>query len=86
MDRETLRCQLKEIFEDDTGKHIESLDDSVELMDGLQLDSLDLVSLVMRIEGRYRIRLTHEELSKVATTGQLLDLILGKIATSAKAA
>lgn len=86
MDRETLRRELKEIFEDDTGKHIESLDDSVELQDGLELDSLDLVSLVMRIEGRYRIRLTHDELSKVATTGQLLDLIQSKIGQTAKAA
>jgi acyl carrier protein len=86
MDREVLRRELQEIFEDDTGKQFESLDDSVELQDGIELDSLDIVSLVMRIEGRYRIRLTHEELSKVATTGQLLDLILSKIGQRAQAA
>jgi acyl carrier protein len=80
MEREDLRKDLKEIFEDETGKEFASLDDSVELQDGLDLDSLDIVSLVMRIEGRFRIRLTHEELSKVATTGQLIDLVQSKLA------
>ncbi len=79
MDREDLRHELKAIFEDDTGKEIDALDDSIELKDGLGLDSLDVVSLVMRIEQRFRIRLSHEELSKVATAGQLVDLILGKL-------
>ena len=31
--------ELKEIFEDDTGKEFDSLDDSVELQNGLDLDS-----------------------------------------------
>ena len=79
MDREDLRQELKTIFEDDTDKKIDALDDSVELQEGLGLDSLDIVSLVMRIEQRFRIRLKHDELSKVATTGQLMDLILEKI-------
>ncbi len=79
MDREELRKELKEILEDETGKQFASLDDTVELQSGLDLDSLDIVSLVMRIEGRFRIRLTHEELSKVATTGQLIDLVQSKL-------
>jgi acyl carrier protein len=79
MDREALREELKAIFEDDTGKSIETLSDSIEMRDGLGLDSLDLVSLVMQIEQRFRIRLAHEELANVTTAGQMIDLIHEKI-------
>ncbi len=86
LDRESLREELKAIFEDDTGKTIETLGDDIELRDGLGLDSLDVVSLVMRIEQRYRIRLVHEELSQVSTVGQLLSLIHEKIEHDASSA
>ena len=39
----------------------------------------------MRIEGHYRVRLTHAELEQVATVGNLLDLIVLKQAENAAA-
>ena len=86
MDREELRQELQDMFQDDTGNEIESMDDTVDLKDGLGLDSLDIVSLVMRIEQRYRIRLAHEELAQVATAGQMLDLIQSKLSPVASTA
>jgi len=83
MDRETLRMQLKSIFVEDTGKDIPALSDDVALRDGLGLDSLDVVSLVMQIEQCFRIRLVHEELSSVVTAGQLIDLVHAKIRAAA---
>lgn len=79
MNREQLRVELKAIFEEDTGKTIPVLADDLELQDGLGLDSLDVVSLVMQIEQQYRIRLSHDELAAVTTVGQLLAFIHGKL-------
>jgi acyl carrier protein len=86
MDRETLRRELMDLLESETGDRPADLDDGVQLREGLGLDSVDVVSLVMQIEGRYRIRLTQAELEKAATVGALLTLIQGKIAPTAAAA
>ena len=50
----------------------------MELREGLGLDSVDVVGLVMRVERQFRIRLTMEELMEVKSVGQLLDLVRGK--------
>jgi acyl carrier protein len=85
-DRETLRQTLVELLENETGNKPESVDDSVNLREQLGLDSLDLVGVVMQIEGRYRIRLTHQELEKIVKVGDFLDLVLAKIAAGGEAA
>jgi acyl carrier protein len=78
MDRTEITQKLVEFLESDTDVNVEQLDESVSLREGLGLDSVDLVGIIMRIEGYYHIRLTHAELEKVATIANLLDLIQAK--------
>ncbi|MDB5340472.1 MAG: acpP 5 [Planctomycetaceae bacterium] len=78
MDRATLRHTLTELYNADTGNSLSTLGDAVRLVDDLGLDSVDMVSLIMQVERRFRIRLSHEELSAVLTAGDLLDLIATK--------
>ncbi|MBM4077078.1 MAG: acyl carrier protein, partial [Planctomycetes bacterium] len=40
----------------------------------LGLDSVDMVSLIMQLERRFRIRLSHEELADAQQVGQLVTL------------
>ena len=47
----------------------------------LDADSLDLVELVMGLEERFDITVPEEDLEGVATVGQAVDLVLGKVAT-----
>lgn len=82
MNRETLRQDLKAIIEDDLGDAVSAIDDGISLKDDLGLDSVDMVGAIMKVEQRYRIRLTHDELSQVVNVGQLLDLVLARIEKS----
>jgi acyl carrier protein len=72
--------KIVEFLDSDTELHLAKLDESQSLRGELGLDSVDLVGIIMRIEGEYRIRLTHAELEKITTVGSLLDVIELKIA------
>jgi acyl carrier protein len=79
-DRETIRKTLIELVEADTGEKAPTLDDGVKLKEDLGLDSVDLVSIVSQVERQFRIRLSHEELEKIVTVGDVLDLLQVKLA------
>jgi acyl carrier protein len=80
MDRDELRAILVNLLEEEMGEPFELEDDSLNLREGLGLDSVDVVGLVMRVEREFRIRLAMEELMEVKEVGQLLDLLLVKMA------
>jgi acyl carrier protein len=77
-DRNTIRLTLIELLEADTGEKYPDLDDKTNMRDGLGLDSVDVVSIVSQIERRFRIRLTQQELEKLASVGDLLNLLESK--------
>ena len=79
-DRHEIMQKLVEFLESDTEVQLDQVDEAVSLREGLGLDSVDLVGIIMRIEGHYHIRLTHTELEKVALVGDLLNLIEAKLA------
>jgi acyl carrier protein len=79
-DRETIRQVLIELVEADTGEKHEKLSDGMNLREELGLDSVDVVSIVSQIERRFRIRLTHQELEKLVTVGDVLNLLQSKMA------
>ncbi len=81
MDREGIRQILLELLEADTGEKYPDLKEDVSLREGLGLDSVDVVSIVSQVERRYRIRLSGQELEKLATLGDILDLLQTKICT-----
>lgn len=78
--REAVRQTLLQFLRDDTALTINDLPESADLRGELQLDSVDFVGLIMRIEGEYRIRLVHQELEQIHTLSNLLDLIEKKTA------
>ena len=79
-DRTSVRKTLVELLEADTGEQFPDLDDSANLREGLGLDSVDVVSIVSQVERRFHIRLTHQELEKLVTVGDVLDLLEAKLA------
>ena len=84
MDRDSIRQSLIAYLEDDMGETIPSLDDAIQIREGLGLDSVDVVGLVMQVEHQFRIRLATEELSGIVTVGDLLDLLQAKIAVQSE--
>ena len=79
-DRESLRRSLVAYLEDDLGETLPAFDDDLSLREGLGLDSVDVVGLVMQVEKTLRIRLATEELAGLLTVGNLLDLLETKVA------
>ena len=78
-DRATIRATLIELLEADTGEKYSDLAEDVNLREGLGLDSVDVVSIVSQIERRFHLRLTHEELEKLATVADVLNLLETKL-------
>ena len=79
-DRETLLATLVGLLEQEMGDSYSNLDESTDLREGLGLDSVDVVGLVMRVEHHFRIRLAMEELMEVKRVGQLISLVESKLA------
>ena len=80
--REMLRSTLSTLLEDEMGETFPELADDQDLRESLNLDSVDVVGLVMRIEREFRIRLATEELASVKHVGDLLDLMETKLAAN----
>ena len=79
MQREELRSAITQLLNNELDLDLATIADDVSLANELQLDSMDMVSLVMRFEQQFRIRMTHEEIVTLANVGQILDLLQGKI-------
>jgi len=86
MDRKELSAIVLELLEKETGESYPALDDSTNLREGLNLDSLDMAGLVLHIESRFGIQIETELLEGIATVGDLLTMLQAKIATKAKQA
>jgi acyl carrier protein len=76
--RERLRTTLLNLLEEEMGESYPELTDDQDLRESLNLDSVDVVGVVMRIEREFRIRLATEELAAVKRVGDLLDLMEAK--------
>jgi acyl carrier protein len=80
MTRDSLRQALAELVEQETGARPENLSDDTMLTDGLGMDSIDLIGLVVQVENRFKIKIATEELRKIAHVGELLNLLETKVA------
>ena len=83
-DRATIRQALIELLEADTGEKHENLAEDASLREGLGLDSVDVVSIVSQIEHRFHIRMSQEELEKLSTVADILNLLEAKLAAPAE--
>lgn len=83
--REEIRRALLKQMEAEVGEAPASLADEEDLRDGLGLDSVDVIGLVMRIERHYHIRLATEELAPIVHVGELVDLLEAKLRGAAGA-
>lgn len=84
MDRQTLRETLLDIVEQETWSRPEDLSDAMQLREGLNLDSVDMFSVMMRIESKLDIKLASTDYVGIESVGDLLDLLEAKLAASTK--
>ena len=84
MDRKEISTILLDLVEEETGDKFTDVEDSTDLRSGLRLDSLDMVSLILKTEVRLGIKIDSSELHGVSTVGQMLDLLQRKVAEPAE--
>jgi acyl carrier protein len=82
MTREELKQQLVTLMEDTKGEKIEGLSDDTDLRTGLGLDSVDMVGLVLEVQDKLNLQLSITDFEQVQTFGQLLDVLLARLAAS----
>jgi acyl carrier protein len=82
MDRQQLRETLLDVLEQETWERPANLTDDVKIREGLKLDSVDLLSVMLRVETLLKISLTSSDFEKVVTVGNLLDVIQAKVAAT----
>jgi acyl carrier protein len=75
LSRDELRTVLVNLLEEEIGMPVPTLDDDQDIREALGLDSVDIVGLVMRIERRFRVRLSTDEMMRVKQVRDLLDLM-----------
>jgi acyl carrier protein len=80
MDRQKLRETLLDVLEQETWERPANLSDNVKIRQGLKLDSVDLLSVMLRVETQLAISLNSRDFEKVVTVGDLLDVIQTKLA------
>jgi acyl carrier protein len=79
MERMQIRETLQHILEDETDSTLGALHDEMVLAEQFELDSVDYVSLIMRVEESFHIRLSNDELSGAVTIGSLVDIVATKV-------
>lgn len=85
MDRQEIRTTLLDILEQETWERPTKFDDSVKIREELKLDSVDLLSVMLRAETQLGISLNSQDFDKVTTVGHLLDKIESKLAAKQQA-
>lgn len=85
MERRALIHALKEMLEEDQGEIINNLEEETPLREGLGLDSVDLITLVMQVQDRFRVILNSDELEHIVTVRDLVDILQRKIPDAAAA-
>ncbi len=67
--------KILEIIAEYTNYSPEQLDEEMNFVDDLGIDSLDLAQIVMSIEDEYGVELEEEVLEGIATVGDALALV-----------
>lgn len=86
MNRDQLRTTLTQMLEEVTGENYGSISDEQTLKEGLNLDSLDLVSMAIEAQAKLGVTIESTEVTNIVTVGDLLTLLESKVAALPKAA
>ena len=83
MDREQVLKVLREAAVEVLGVDADQVTMEASFKDDLDADSLDLVELVMALEGELDVKIEEEELEGITTVGAAVDLVMTKVGASA---
>jgi len=71
--------KIKELLCDNLGIDENDVTMDANLVDDLNIDSLDVVELIMAIEEEFGIEIPEEDIEKVSTVGSMVDYVASKM-------
>ena len=70
-----MRERILEIIAEQVNRSVDELDPSMDFIDDLNMDSIELVELIMSVEDEFDIEIVEDRLEKVLSIGDVLDLL-----------
>lgn len=70
-----MRERILEIIAEQVNRSVDELDPSMDFIDDLNMDSIELVELIMSVEDEFGIEIDEDRLEKVRSIGDVLDLL-----------
>lgn len=70
---------IKEIISDLSGFSVETVNEEIELKDGLGLDSLDIAEMMMKFEQEFDCNIPDEDYADVKTVGDIFKVVENRI-------
>lgn len=70
-----MKEKVLQIIAEQLNRNEDALDPSMDFVDDLDMDSIELVELIMSLEDEFGMEIDEEQLEGVRTIGDVLDLL-----------
>lgn len=88
MERAALLEELKEMMgeymDEEQKSKMSAITDDTDFVNDLNMDSIDMVDIIIKVENKYGIEIQNEAIPKLNTVGKCLDFIQARIAEKEK--
>jgi acyl carrier protein len=81
---EELKSMMREYMHDEDKPLLDTMTEKTNFVTDLNMDSIDLVDIVIKAENKYGIEIKNETISKLNTVGACLDVIQQRLAEKEK--
>ena len=77
---EDLKLMMAEYMDDASIQKLANITDDTDFVNDINLDSIDMVDIVIKTENKYGIEIKNETITKLNTVGKCLDVIQARLA------